>query len=127
MSIDISRLGDELSKIISSYSESVQDKALERLDNTADEILDYIKNNCPRGTSKVHLADTFIKTEKGTGVNKIIYISSSSKGRLVHLVELGYKHRSGRHVAAQPFMRPAYDKLTPEMISDIRKIISRGG
>ena len=127
MSTDVSKLGDELSKIISSYSDEVQSKAMNRLDETADEILDYIRNNCPRGDSRVHLADTFIKTEKGKGVSKVIYISSSSKGRLVHLVELGFKHRSGRHIAAQPFMRPAYDKLTPEMISDIKKIISRGG
>ena len=56
----------------------------------------------------------------------MIYISSKTKSRLVHLIELGFKHRSGRHVAAKPFLRPAYDKFTPEMLEEIKKIISGG-
>ena len=70
---------------------------------------------------------SFIKTEVGSGLKKTIYISSKTKGRLVHLIELGFKHRSGKHVSAQPFMRPAYDTFTPEMLEDIKKIIERGG
>ena len=66
-------------------------------------------------------------TTVGSGVNKTIYISSGTKGRLVHLVELGFKHISGKHVEARPFMRPAYETFTPEMLEDIKKIIERGG
>ena len=43
------------------------------------------------------------------------------------LVELGFKHISGKHVEARPFMRPAYETFTPEMLEDIKKIIERGG
>ena len=60
-------------------------------------------------------------------VNKTIYISSGTKGRLVHLVELGFKHISGKHVEARPFMRPAYETFTPQMLEDIKNIIQRGG
>lgn len=117
----------EISKLIELYSEEVKDELEERLDKTADEILSYIASNCPKsGYGSNHLADSFIKTEQGTGANKTIYISSSSKGRLVHLIELGFKHRSGKHVAAHPFMRPAYDTFTPSMLEDIHKIISGG-
>ena len=98
-----------------------------KLDETADKILNYIFSNCPRsGLGSNHLADSFIKTEVGSGLKKTIYISSKTKGRLVHLIELGFKHRSGKHVSAQPFMRPAYDTFTPEMLEEIKKIIEGG-
>lgn len=72
------------------------------------------------------MADSFVKTPLGDGVQKVIYISSKSKGRLVHLIELGFKHKSGRHVAARPFLRPAYESFTPEMLEEIKNIIHGG-
>lgn len=126
MSESIDKIGDNLSKLISKYSIDVKKKAENELDKTADKILDYVKNNCPRGDSSVHLADTFIKTEVGEGATKTIYISSSSKGRIVHLVELGFKHINGKHVAARPFLRPAMEEFTPTMLEDIKKIIEEG-
>lgn len=126
MSEPIGNLGTKLSDIISGYSEEVQAKAEQRLDRTADEILDYIRTNCPKGKSSEHLADSFIKTETGDDAGKTIYISSKTKGRLVHLIELGFRHRSGVHVAARPFLRPAMDEFTPEMLEDIRRIIREG-
>ena len=116
----------KISELIQKYTDEVKKEAIDELDKTADEILDYIKTNAPRGQSNTHLADSFVKTEIGSGVNKVIYISSKTKSRLVHLIELGFKHRSGRHVAAQPFLRPAYDKFTPEMLEEIKRIISGG-
>lgn len=116
----------KISDLISKYASEVQEEAMERLNHTADEILDYIKKNAPKGKSHEHLADSFIKTEVGSGLNKVIYISSKTKSRLVHLIELGFKHRSGKHVAAQPFLRPAYNEFTPEMLEEIKKIISGG-
>ncbi len=126
MSESIDNLGTKLSEIISAYTEDVQKKAESKLDETADKILAYIKSNCPRGDSAEHLADSFIKTEVGEGATKTIYISSKTKGRLVHLVELGFKHTSGKHVAARPFLRPAMEEFTPEMIEEIRRIIKEG-
>ena len=127
MAVSLDKLGTKLTDIIEGYAIEVQEDVLKRFDLTADEILNYVKTNCPRSNSgSLHLADTFVKTEVGTGVNKIIYISSQEKGRLVHLIELGFKHKSGKHVEAQPFMRPAYDTFTPEMLEDIKKIIKGG-
>ena len=127
MNENLDNLGMRLSQIISEYVEDVKDDVEKKLDDTADEILKYIHTNCPRGDEgSNHLADSFIKTEMGSGLNKTIYISSSTKGRLVHLIELGFKHRSGKHVAARPFMRPAYDTFTPEMLEDIKSIIKGG-
>ena len=126
--VDVDKIGIRLTEYISEYGDEVKEQSLKSLDETADKILNYIISNCPRSDSgSVHLADTFIKTEVGNGLNKVIYISSKSKGRLVHLVELGFKHRSGKHVAARPFLRPAYDTFTPEMLEEIKNIIRNGG
>ncbi len=127
MKTNLDNLDINLSKIVDKYASDVKEQVVNRLDETADAILEYIASHCPKtDTGDEHLADSFVKTEFGSGVNKTVYISSKTKGRLVHLVELGFKHRSGVHVAARPFMRPAYDTFTPEMLEDIRKIISGG-
>ena len=127
MSATLDNLGVKITELINEYANGVKDEALIKLDETADKILNYIFSNCPRsGLGSNHLADSFIKTEVGSGIKKTIYISSKTKGRLVHLIELGFKHRSGKHVSAQPFMRPAYDTFTPEMLEEIKKIIEGG-
>ena len=127
MSATLDNLGVKITELINEYANGVKDEALIKLDETADKILNYIFSNCTRsGLGSNHLADSFIKTEVGSGLKKTIYISSKTKGRLVHLIELGFKHRSGKHVSAQPFMRPAYDTFTPEMLEEIKKIIEGG-
>lgn len=128
MSESLDNLGVRIASIVESYTKDVKVEAELVLDKTADDVPSYIKNNCPRTDSGGnHLADSFIKTEVGSGVNKTIYISSKTKGPLVHLIELGFKHRSGRHVAACPFLRPAYDTFTPGMLDEIKRIINGGG
>ncbi len=126
MSESIDKIGVNLSSLIEDYTIEVRNGALDVLNNTSDKILDYIKKNTPKGYSEHHLADSFIKTEVGEDLKKVIYISSKTKGRLVHLIELGFKHKSGRHIAARPFLRPAYDTFTPDMLEQIKKIIDGG-
>ena len=124
----LNNLGVRLSSLIDEYANDVKEGVAIKLEETANKIIEYIKNNCPRDENgSNHLADSFIKTEVGNGINKVIYISSKNKGRLVHLIELGFKHRSGKHVSARPFMRPAYDSFTPEMLEEIKIIIKNGG
>lgn len=123
MNVKVDELAIRLSQVVESYGKEVVSKSMEELEKVANDIIDYIKADCPKGNSTKHLKDSFIKTNVGSGVNKVIYISSKTKGRLVHLVELGFKHRSGKHVPARPFLRPAYDEFTPKMLEDIRKII----
>ncbi len=127
MNIRLDELGVKITDMANEYVIDVNLALEERLDKTADDILDYIKKYCPKSESgSKHLSDSFVKTEVGSGHDKVIYISSQTKGRLVHLVELGFKHRSGKHVAARPFLRPAYDKFTPQMLEDMKSIINGG-
>ncbi len=127
-SLELTALTPEIEKAVDSYSKEVVTGILKKLDETADQILDYIKDNAPRTPwTKEHLGDSFIKEAYGEGVNTTIVIYSKTKGYLVHLVELGFKHRSGKMVSARPFLRPAYDQFSPKMLEDIQKIIRSGG
>ena len=121
-SLELTALTPEIEKAVKNYSKDVEAAILQRLDETADLILDYIKEHAPRTPwTHEHLGDSFIKESYGEG------IYSKTKGSIVHLVELGFKHRSGKLVSARPFLRPAYDEFTPKMLDDIRKIINGGG
>lgn len=127
-SLELTALTPEIEKAVKSYSKDVEKAIIEKLDYTADQILDYIKEHAPRTPwSHEHLGDSFIKETYGSGVNTTIVIYSKTKGSIVHLVELGFKHRSGKLVSARPFLRPAYDQFTPKMLEDIKKIIGSGG
>lgn len=110
---------------VSSYTDEVIKELETKLDETADKILEYIKSNAPRSGQKDGLADDFVKADIGSGVNKTIVIYGKEKGMLVHLIEFGFMHRSGKYVNPRPFLRPAYDAFTPKMLEDI-KVIIRG-
>ena len=126
-SINLEAFPSKIEKAVKTYSKDVELAIANRLEYTADQILEYIKENAPRSDyTKEHLADSFIKESYGEGVNKTIVIYSKTKGYLVHLIELGFRHRSGKMVPARPFMRPAYDQFTPKMLEDIQKIIEGG-
>ena len=83
MATSLDNMTVKISELIQKYTDEVKKEAIDELDKTADEILDYIKTNAPRGKSNTHLADSFVKTEIGSGVNKVIYISSKTKSFLI--------------------------------------------
>lgn len=123
-SIELKALTPEIEKAVKKYSSEVEVALANKLEETATKILEYIKDNAPRTPwSHEHLGDSFIKESYGEGSNKTIVIYSKTKGSIVHLVELGFRHRSGKYVVARPFLRPAYDEFTPKMLEDIKKII----
>lgn len=115
-----------ISEILNNYIDDIKNDAVDILDKTAINIVEYIKSNAPRSGNKDSLADSFVIKEFGKGIDKQLVIYSKTKGPIVHLVELGYRHRSGKYVSARPFLRPAYDELSPKMIEDIKKIIEEG-
>jgi len=121
---------DDLDKAIEdeieSYVEGLIPKLEKRLNDTAEDILNYMKRNAPRSGYKNAFADSFVATSNGSGLNTSISIYSEGKGGLTHLLEFGYTHRSGKYVGPRPFMRPAYDMFTPKMLEDIKEIISKG-
>jgi len=123
----LDELATDISGMVSEYVDQINDKLGEQLLKTGDKIIDYIKTNAPRGDSKSHLADSFISRKEGSGICQSVVIFSKEKGRIVHLIEFGFIHKSGKYVNARPFMRPAYDAFTPKMVEDIKEIIKQGG
>ena len=119
-------LSANIMSIVSEYKEDIQNKLEALLDKTADEMLKYIQNNAPRSGKKNAVADSFKKLELGKGIDKTVVIYSKSRGRIIHLIEFGYRHRNGKFIPARAFMRPAYDIFTPDMIDKIKKIIEGG-
>ena len=95
----------------------------EALVDTAKDIISDIKETAPTGKSNEHLKDSFVYLKEGTKESKSVTIYSKTKGRLVHLVEFGFVHRSGRFVSARPFLRPSYEKEAPKMEERIKEAI----
>ncbi len=121
---EIINLAKEISDIVDEYVADIQGKLEAELQRTANKILEYIKSNAPRGKySKTATADTFEVMKKGEGKNLTYIIYNKKKGRLLHLIEFGFEHRSGKFISARPFMRPAFDEFTPSMIEEIKKIL----
>lgn len=117
------KMCEGINSLIQRYGEEVVNQMDKRIDVTADEILDYIRKNAPRSDSGGnHLANSFIKTR----LSDVVYISSSTKGKLVHLIELGFKHTSGKFIKGRPFLIPAYETFTPRMLDDLKRIIQDG-
>ena len=124
--ITLDELGVAISNMVDDYAQDIIIKLEERLDETAQEIVKYIRSNAPRSGGSKPFADSFIAEPQGSGINKSIVIFSNEKGKLTHLLEFGFTHRSGKYVGPRPFMRPAYDLLTPKMLEDIKRIIENG-
>lgn len=124
--ITLDELGVAISIMVDDYAQDIIIKLEERLDETAQEIVKYIRSNAPRSGGSKPFADSFIAEPQGSGINKSIVIFSNEKGKLTHLLEFGFTHRSGKYVGPRPFMRPAYDLLTPKMLEDIKRIIEKG-
>jgi len=124
--VTLDDLGAAISSMVDEYAQEIIVKLEKRLDETAQEIVKYIRTHAPRSGGSKPFADSFIAEPQGSGINKIIIIFSNKKGKLTHLLEFGFTHRSGKYVGPRPFMRPAYDLLTPKMLEDIKRIIEKG-
>jgi len=124
--ITLDELGLAISNMVDGYAQDIIIKLEEKLDETAQEIVKYIRSNAPRSGGSKPFADSFIAEPQGSGINKSIVIFSNEKGKLTHLLEFGFTHRSGKYIGPRPFMRPAYDLLTPKMLEDIKRIIEKG-
>lgn len=124
--ISLDELGVAIFNMIEDYAQEITIKLEKRLDETGLEIVKYIRTHAPRSGGSKPFAESFIAEPQGSGINKTIVIFSNEKGKLTHLLEFGFTHRSGKYVGPRPFMRPAYDILTPKMLQDIISIIEKG-
>lgn len=125
--ITLDQIGSAIEDMVDDYAEEVIKDLDKVLDETANDIVNYISSHAPRSGGSKPFADSFVAVPQGEGINKTISIYSNIKGRLTHLLEFGFTHKSGKYVGPLPFMRPAFDILTPKMIEEVKTIIEKGG
>jgi len=125
--ITLNQIGSAIEDMVDEYAKEVMGDLDVVLDETAKKIIEYISLHAPRSGGNNALADSFVTESTGKGVYKTVSVYSGTKGRLTHLLEFGYTHRSGKFVGPRPFMRPAFDILSPKMIEDVKRIIEKGG
>ena len=125
--VSLDELGIKIAALVDEYTEDIKTAMEEVLDQTAEKVLNYIQNKAPRSGQADGFADSFVALPIGSGITKTIAIYSEKKGRLTHLLEFGFTHRGGKFVGPRPFMRPAFDTFSPEMLAEVKAIIERGG
>lgn len=128
--ISAEELGIELEKIVSEYTEDVQEAIEEEIDKTAELMLKDIKTSTAwtdrtKGAKGYRKGFRIKKGGKFGYATRTIY--NKNKPGLVHLLELGHAKKGGGRVSERPHLRPAYDKYAPQMEKNIEKIIKRGG
>jgi len=125
--VSLDELGFKIGELVNEYTDEIKTAMEKVLDQTAEKVLQYIQNKAPRSGQADGFADSFVALPIGSGITKTIAIYSEKKGRLTHLLEFGFTHRGGKFVGPRPFMRPAFDTFSPEMLEEIKVIIERGG
>ncbi len=69
--ITLDDLGQAIEDEIESYVEGIIPKLEKRLNDTAEDILNYMKRNAPRSGYKNAFADSFVATSNGSGMNNL--------------------------------------------------------
>lgn len=124
--IGIDRLGDTLSKELSTYSADVQMGVRTLVDEKSEELKNVIKKEAPVGYRKKYRKSFRIKITNETFrfYEKTVY-AEKPEYRLTHLLEKTRKKRGKKGGTIQPKMHiaPATKKIHEEFESGIKKLI----
>lgn len=119
----IDDLPEKLIEEINKFSDDIKRKIEREVITSSDNIIKDIKSTAPRSDRSKPFADSFVKSEQGEGVNKSITIHSKTKWRIIHFIEFGFVHRTGKFIAPRPFLRPIVDKELPKLLEGVKAII----
>lgn len=124
--VRIDALAAELTLAIKDYTDDVSQAIEREVESTANKVRDEIKAKSPVDTGVYKKGWSRKKTGRGQEAEHIIY--NKDKPSIAHLLEFGHAKVGGvGRVDSKPHIRPAYDKLVPEMEKRIEAIIKRGG
>jgi len=123
--IAIDNLAKEITKAVQKYTEDIEDAIELKVDEVADEMLKDVRQNSPVQSGRYRRG--FRKTARDLGGKTTRIIWNKSEPTLVHLLEFGHAKVNGGRVSGKPHMRPAYDKNSAKLQSDIKRIIENGG
>ena len=119
-------LYDELKDILDEYSEELYANKEEALDAAADFLVQQLEIESPVGTKTEgkHLKDSWLRTDKYTGVRYIGNSKTGSKNEygygipLTNLLEFGSK--------GHPFIRQTFDRNKEKIINIIKGGLENG-
>ncbi len=123
--VSVNQLANELTKMMQSYKDGVEQAIAVEVEDTADKVLEEVKRLAPKRTGDY--VKGFVKTPKRlkSGVEYAIW--NRKHYRRVHLLERGHAKRNGGRVAGKPHMEPAVGKYAPDMVKRIEQILKDGG
>ena len=135
---DISMLGDkELAKRFAEAPRKLQRRLLvSSMKEAAEPIAQSASQKAPVDTGKlaasIHV--TKAKATRGAGVKVSIAtgsrddlgIAADAKGFYPMSVEVGYVHAGGKHIPAQPYLRPALAENKEKVLSSIKSDLASG-
>lgn len=124
-SINIDSIAAEISLAVQEYTQDVTKGIEQEVDETSKALTKEIRNNSPRQSGEYAKG---WKRKKTSHDGTVVYVTyNKAKPWLAHLLENGHAKRGGGRVAGKPHIRPAYDRMIPEMERRIKAIIQNGG
>ena len=114
-------IASEITKALTEYTSEVEEKLDEIKSDVADETVNMLKVNSPKGRRGKY-AKGWRKKKDGTGY----VIHNATDAGLTHLTEKGHAKRNGGRTKAQPHISTAEEMAIKEFENKIERVI-RGG
>lgn len=128
--VTIDGLAAAIADTVKQYTEAVEAAVEKEVDDTANKVLEDIRDNSPVKTGKYKRGWRRTRQGRQRGVSRFV-IHQKAKPNITHLLEFGHAKVGGGRVPAQPtdagHIRPAYDRHVPGMEKRIKEIVRRGG
>ena len=114
-------IADEITKALSEYTSEVEQQLDEIKSDVADETVNMLKVNSPKGRRGKYAKGW---RKKKNGASYIIH--NATDAGLTHLTEKGHAKRNGGRTKAQPHISTAEEMAIKEFENKIERVI-RGG
>lgn len=121
--INVSKLGDEISRIMTEYSGVVYGDLEAAVEETSKTALSEIKSNALRYGWKDY-AKTWTRKKEAKNLSYTVIVHAKGQGsRLAHLLEKGHAKRGGGRTRAFPHIAPAEKNAESNLIRALRQKI----
>ena len=124
--IDSAKLALTINEYLKDYGEDIEDAVVNNAQKEAKAAIKYLKAVSPEDTSRKKKRATPYKdgwTRKTRKLGRYTFsqvVYNKTNYQLTHLLEFGFTHRDGKHVAGQPHIREA-EKIYKEKFVDALK------
>ena len=114
-------IANEITKALTQYTSEVEQQLDEIKSDVADETVNMLKVNSPKGRRSKY-AKGWRKKKDGTGY----VIHNATDAGLTHLTEKGHAKRNGGRTKAQPHISIAEQEAIKEFENKVERVIKGG-